>query len=68
MAKNSIGAGEAELRLDVADAGPVGMLAHVGFHVIQDGLLLFGKFFHSERMFYETLFTVNTSVKPSFLE
>ena len=68
MAKNSIGAGEAELRLNVANAGPVRMLADVSFHVVQDSLLLFGEFFHSERMFYETLFTVNTSVKPSFLE
>ena len=67
MAENSIGAREAELRLDVADAWPVGMLADVSFHVVQDSLLLFGEFFHSERMFYETLFTVNTSVKLRYL-
>ena len=67
MAENSIGTREAELRLNVADAWPVGMLADVSFHVVQDSLLLFGEFFHSERMFYETLFTVNTSVKLAIL-
>jgi hypothetical protein len=30
----------------------------VGFHVVEDGPLLLGQFFHSERMFDENLFTV----------
>ena len=55
---DAVGGGEAELGLDIADARPVGVLSYMRFHVVEDGPLLLGQFFHSERMFDENLFTV----------
>jgi hypothetical protein len=62
MAEDGVRAGEAELRLDIPDARPVGVLGHVPLHVIKDGLLLLGECFHGERMFDESLFTVKNGL------
>ena len=42
------------------------MFRHMGLHVVQDGSLFLREFFHSERMFYENLFTVKDVVIMGF--
>jgi len=65
VAEDGVRGGEAELGLDVPDARPVGVFGHVLLHVLEDGPLLLGQFFQSERMFYENLFTVKrTAINP----